>query len=34
VFQGLGLVVRLRRDLAALLRADGFTRVSEAVGAT
>jgi dihydroorotate dehydrogenase len=33
VFQGPGLVNRIKRELAALLRADGFTSVSEAVGA-
>ena len=31
-FQGPGLVRRLARDLAALLRADGFASVQEAVG--
>jgi len=34
VFQGPGLVRRLRTDLAARLRADGFANVSEAVGAS
>lgn len=33
VYEGPGLVVRLKRDLAARLRAEGFTSVSEAVGA-
>jgi dihydroorotate dehydrogenase len=33
VFQGPGLVQRIKRDLAARLRADGFRAVSEAVGA-
>ena len=33
VYAGPGLIVRIRRDLAARLRADGFTAVSEAVGA-
>ncbi len=33
VFGGPGLVVRIRRDLAARLRADGFRNVAEAVGA-
>ncbi len=33
VFGGPGLVVRIRRDLAARLRADGFRTVAEAVGA-
>ena len=33
VFEGPGLVTRIRRDLAARLRADGFARVSDAVGA-
>jgi dihydroorotate dehydrogenase len=33
VFGGPGLVVRLRRDLAARLRADGFRTLAEAVGA-
>ena len=32
-YQGAGLVARVARDLAALLRADGFTSVSQAVGA-
>ena len=33
VFQGPGLVGRIKRELAAKLRADGFTSVREAVGA-
>ncbi|WP_454917878.1 quinone-dependent dihydroorotate dehydrogenase [Xanthobacter sediminis] len=33
VFQGPGLVNRIKADLAARLRADGFQRVSDAVGA-
>ncbi len=33
VFAGPGLVARLSRDLAARLRADGFSTLSEAVGA-
>jgi dihydroorotate dehydrogenase len=33
VFGGPGLVVRIRRDLAARLRADGFGAVAQAVGA-
>jgi dihydroorotate dehydrogenase len=33
VFQGPGLVRRMRTDLAARLRADGFASVTEAVGA-
>lgn len=33
VFEGPGLAVRIKRELAALLRADGFAQVSEAVGA-
>jgi len=33
VFGGPGLVVRIKRELAARLRADGFTAVSQAVGA-
>jgi dihydroorotate dehydrogenase len=33
VFEGPGLVGRIRRDLAALLAADGFASVAEAVGA-
>ena len=33
VFEGPGLVTRIKRDLAARLRADGFTSVSAAVGA-
>jgi dihydroorotate dehydrogenase len=32
-YEGPGLVTRLRRDLAALLRADGFASVRDAVGA-
>jgi dihydroorotate dehydrogenase len=33
VFEGPGLVLRIRRDLAARLRADGFARLADAVGA-
>ena len=33
VFKGPGLVTRIKRDLAAALKADGFERVNEAVGA-
>jgi dihydroorotate dehydrogenase len=33
VFEGPGLVARIRRELAALLRADGFSGLAEAVGA-
>lgn len=33
IFEGPGLVPRIKKDLAALLHRDGFTRVSEAVGA-
>ena len=33
VFEGPGLVVRIKRDLAQRLRADGFRSVAEAVGA-
>jgi len=33
VYGGLGLVGRIKRDLAARLRADGFVSVVEAVGA-
>ena len=33
VFEGPGLVTRIRRDLAARLRADGFVSVQSAVGA-
>ena len=33
VFQGPGLIGRIKRDLAARLRADGFSTVSDAVGA-
>ena len=33
VFDGPGLVTRIRRDLAARLKADGFSKVAEAVGA-
>ena len=32
VFEGPGLAVRIKRDLAARLRADGFSSVAEAVG--
>ncbi len=32
VFEGPGLVVRIKRDLAARLRAEGFASVAEAVG--
>ncbi|WP_091736152.1 quinone-dependent dihydroorotate dehydrogenase [Phenylobacterium immobile] len=34
VFEGPGLVTRIKRDLAQRLRADGFRSVSEAVGAS
>lgn len=33
VYGGPGLVVRIQRDLAARLKADGFSRLSDAVGA-
>jgi dihydroorotate dehydrogenase len=33
VFEGPGLVGRIKRELAARLRADGFANVSDAVGA-
>jgi dihydroorotate dehydrogenase len=33
VFEGPGLVVRIKKELAALLRRDGFNSVGEAVGA-
>lgn len=33
IYEGPGLVMRIRRDLAARLRADGFGSVAEAVGA-
>ena len=33
VFEGPNLVARVRRDLAARLRADGFSTLAEAVGA-
>jgi dihydroorotate dehydrogenase len=33
VFEGLGLVGRIKRELAERLRADGFARVQDAVGA-
>jgi dihydroorotate dehydrogenase len=33
VYEGPALVTRIKRDLAARLRADGFSAVSEAVGA-
>ncbi len=32
VFQGPGLAIRIKRELAQALRADGFNRVSDAVG--
>ena len=32
VYGGPGLVSRIKRDLAARLRADGFAHISEAVG--
>ena len=32
-YRGPGLVQKIKRDLAARLRADGFVHVSEAVGA-
>jgi dihydroorotate dehydrogenase len=34
VFEGPGLVTRIKRDLAARLRADGFSSVSQAIGAS
>ena len=34
VFEGPGLVTRIKRDLAARLRADGFTSVAQAIGAS
>ena len=34
VFEGPGLVVRIRRELAARLRAEGFASLKDAVGAT
>ena len=33
IYQGPGLVGRIKADLAALLRLDGFTNVAAAVGA-
>jgi dihydroorotate dehydrogenase len=33
VFEGVGLVARIRTGLAERLRADGFTSIGEAVGA-
>jgi dihydroorotate dehydrogenase len=33
VYEGPGLVQRIKRELAARLRADGFARVADAVGA-
>ncbi|MCE3290694.1 MAG: dihydroorotate dehydrogenase (quinone), partial [Caulobacter sp.] len=33
VYEGPGLVVRIKRELAARLKADGFRSVAEAVGA-
>lgn len=34
VFEGPGLVTRIKRELAELLRADGFAAIDEAIGAT
>ena len=34
IYEGPGLVGRIKRDLAARLRADGFSTTSEAVGTT
>ena len=34
VFEGPGLVTRIKRELAQRLQADGFTSVSEAIGAS
>jgi dihydroorotate dehydrogenase len=33
VYQGPGLASQMNRDLAQLVRADGYTNISEAVGA-
>ncbi len=33
IYQGPGLVQRINRDLVALLKADGFSHISEAIGA-
>lgn len=33
IYEGPGLVGAIKRDLAARLRAEGFSRISEAVGA-
>ena len=33
VFEGPGLVTRIKRELAAMLRADGFASIHEAIGA-
>ena len=33
VYEGPGLVTRVKRDLAARLRADGFASIAQAVGA-
>ena len=33
IYQGPGLINRIKRELAGLLRADGFASLSEAVGA-
>ncbi|RYG12227.1 MAG: dihydroorotate dehydrogenase (quinone), partial [Caulobacteraceae bacterium] len=32
IYEGPGLIARIKRDLAARLRADGFSTVAEAVG--
>ena len=32
VYEGPGLVTRMKRDLAARLRADGFAHIEEAIG--
>jgi dihydroorotate dehydrogenase len=34
VFEGPGLVGRIKSDLAARLKADGFSSIGEAVGAS
>ena len=33
VYEGPGLIGRIKRDLAGLLRGDGYTRLQDAVGA-
>ncbi|MBU4238701.1 MAG: dihydroorotate dehydrogenase (quinone), partial [Alphaproteobacteria bacterium] len=34
IYDGPGLITRIKRDLAARLRADGFSSISAAIGAS